>query len=116
MGIRRGDRSGYWRKMIAAQAKSGLPISKFCKREGLTEGSFYQWRKKLASAVAADAARMSPPTTMPATRFVPIELEPPVAASFEVSFPNGCRLAVPSQFEETTLRRLVRLIGEAIEC
>ena len=51
MGIRRsGDRSAYWRKMIAAQAKSGLPISHFCKRDGLSEGSFYLWRKKLAAA------------------------------------------------------------------
>ena len=116
MGIRRsGDRSAYWRKMIAAQAKSGLPISHFCKRDGLSEGSFYLWRKKLAAAVV-DSPPSSPPSAMPETHFVPVQLEPPVAPTFELSFPNGCRLAVPAQFEESALRCLVQLIGESLEC
>ena len=40
-------RSDYWRERIAAQERSGLTIERFCKEQGLTEQSFYYWRKRL---------------------------------------------------------------------
>jgi hypothetical protein len=32
---------------IAAQQRSGNSVKQFCKEQGLTEGSFYAWRKRL---------------------------------------------------------------------
>jgi len=37
----------YWRERIAEQERSGLSVQRFCKDEGLTEQSFYLWRKRL---------------------------------------------------------------------
>jgi hypothetical protein len=36
-----------WRDRIAAQERSGIPVKQFCKEQGLTEYSFYAWRKRL---------------------------------------------------------------------
>jgi hypothetical protein len=36
-----------WRERIAQQERSGLSVQDFCKQQGLTEQSFYAWRKRL---------------------------------------------------------------------
>ena len=36
-----------WAERIAAQHRSGISVKQFCKEQGLTECSFYAWRKRL---------------------------------------------------------------------
>ena len=36
-----------WAERIAAQRRSGMSVKQFCKEQGLTECSFYAWRKRL---------------------------------------------------------------------
>ena len=36
-----------WAERIAAQQRSGMSVKQFCKGQGLTEYSFYAWRKRL---------------------------------------------------------------------
>src|ERR1035437_6449682 len=36
-----------WAERIAAQRRSGMSVKQFCKEQGLTEYSFYVWRKRL---------------------------------------------------------------------
>jgi transposase-like protein len=36
-----------WAGRIAAHARSGISVKQFCKDHGLTEYSFYAWRKRL---------------------------------------------------------------------
>jgi hypothetical protein len=36
-----------WAERIAAQQRSGMSVKQFCKEHGLTEYSFYTWRKRL---------------------------------------------------------------------
>ena len=36
-----------WAERIAAQQRSGISVKQFCKEQGLTEYSFYAWRKRL---------------------------------------------------------------------
>ena len=36
-----------WAERIAAQRRSGMSVKQFCKEQGLTEYSFYSWRKRL---------------------------------------------------------------------
>lgn len=36
-----------WREQVAEQARSGLSVKQYCKKQGLTECSFYAWRKRL---------------------------------------------------------------------
>jgi hypothetical protein len=37
-----------WAERIAAQQRSGISVKQFCRERGLTEYSFYTWRKRLA--------------------------------------------------------------------
>jgi hypothetical protein len=36
-----------WTERIAAQQRSGISVKQFCMERGLTECSFYAWRKRL---------------------------------------------------------------------
>lgn len=36
-----------WAERIATQQRSGVSVKQFCKERGLTEYSFYAWRKRL---------------------------------------------------------------------
>jgi transposase-like protein len=36
-----------WAERVAAQRRSGMSVKQFCKEQGLTECSFYAWRKRL---------------------------------------------------------------------
>jgi hypothetical protein len=40
-------RADEWAERIAAQLRSGISVKQFCKEQGLTEYSFYAWRKRL---------------------------------------------------------------------
>jgi transposase-like protein len=35
-----------WAERIAAQGRSGMSVKQFCKEQGLTQCSFYAWRKR----------------------------------------------------------------------
>ena len=41
------SKADQWAGRIAAQQRSGMSVKQFCKEQGLTEYSFYAWRKRL---------------------------------------------------------------------
>jgi hypothetical protein len=43
-------REVFWLEKIADQAVSGLNVSAYCRREGLSPNSFYGWRRALHSS------------------------------------------------------------------
>jgi putative transposase len=52
-----GDgKAALWRERLRRFARSGLTVTRFCQEEGVSAPSFYQWRKRLSSHLAIDAA------------------------------------------------------------
>src|SRR5438874_2689274 len=47
MGKKAAARIDYWRDRIIEQERSGVTVQRFCEEQGLTEQSFYLWRKRL---------------------------------------------------------------------
>ena len=41
------EKEEFWRLVIEEQGASGLSVRAFCEREGVSEPSFYAWRKRL---------------------------------------------------------------------
>jgi hypothetical protein len=44
-GKRDSKREAFWRKVLARQRESGLSVRFFCRREKVSEPSFYAWRR-----------------------------------------------------------------------
>ncbi len=43
-----GDKEQYWRDVLRRQAGSGLSVAEFCRGEGLSQPSFYAWRRTIS--------------------------------------------------------------------
>ncbi len=44
----RSEKEQFWRLVLEEQTSSGLSIRAFCKQEGLSEPSFYSWRRTIS--------------------------------------------------------------------
>ena len=98
-----------WRQRLRDWQSSGLSIGVFCARRGLSQASFYAWRRELQRR---DAER---------PLFVPIRLrtdDPPIPGpqALEVLLGSGRRIRVAPGFDATTLRQLLAVLEEGASC
>jgi transposase-like protein len=90
----------YWRRMLADYEQSGKTIREFCQKQGVSDYSFYAWRKRIG--------RETPVT------FALVETNPPAAAipiTIEVALITGERLRIPC--EAAALRLVLGVLREA---
>ncbi len=99
------ERERYWRGLIADQKMGGLSISAFCRDRGVSEASFFNWRRRLDERTEAK----------PANKFVAIDVSAAgnSAHGFEVALPNGRRVFVPPQFCADSLCELIGVLEKA---
>lgn len=104
----------HWRELLERQAVSGRSIRKFCAGEGISEPSFYAWRRKLRGRMN-DA-----PSARKASRsananddglFVSLKLLDPTPM-LEIIHPLGCRVHVNGDVDPAALRRVIEALDE----
>src|SRR5215467_7104448 len=87
-----------WAERIAAQQRSGMSVKQFCKEQGLTECSFYAWRKRLQEkgpvrfALVERSSRRQDRTT---------------EAALELVLTTGERLRIGTGVDAATLRTVL---------
>jgi hypothetical protein len=79
-----------WRNRFQRFAKSGLPVARFCSREGVSVASFYYWRKK----VVPNGARRRPAGRRGAFRVVKVV---PPAPGVSIHLACGTRIEVRAE-------------------
>src|SRR5437763_10308324 len=97
-----------WLNLHERWAKSRLSVVDFCQRHGLTEGSFYFWRRALRQRgllADADSATNPPPAATPFVQLA-VAPRPAPASKIEVVLGNQRRLRVRPGFDAQTLRQL----------
>jgi hypothetical protein len=52
------ERKQFWRDLIERQPRSGLSIVRFCADAGVSQNTFYVWKKRLLTRQAAMAERI----------------------------------------------------------
>jgi len=97
-----------WRRWLEEQQASGLSVRAFCRRRGLQEQAFYQWRRTLAARAPLSSSR-------PCQLFVPVAVvQPDVDSRIEIVLLGGRRLHVPASFDAAALARVVAVLeGQA---
>jgi hypothetical protein len=97
-----------WRRWLRQWQKSGLSIRAFCALHGLSQPSFYAWRREIQQRDATAEA------------FVPVQLvgreEPSNTSRFEVLLTGGRTLWVAPGFDPVTLRQLLAVLEEVGPC
>jgi transposase-like protein len=58
--VKRGETREFWEAALRLWVESGLTVREFCNREGLTEHTFYSWRRTLMPKRPAAEANQEP--------------------------------------------------------
>lgn len=90
-----------WRRLIAAQKRSGLTVREFAAARGITAATLYWWRSKLRR----DGAELVPVEVVDHDEAHDDDGTP--APCFELQFDGSMILRVPPGFDEAELRRLL---------
>ena len=105
---RRTSKERFWRKVIRQWGGSDLSARAFCAEQGLSEASFYAWRRTLGQRDGV-------------VGFLPVQVtpesKPPVTAdgsagAVELVLATGRRLRIGPGFDGPTLARLLALLEE----
>jgi len=97
-----------WRRWIADWRASGLSVQAFCARYGLSQASFYAWRRELQRRDA------ELPAFVP-VRVVGAEL-PARGSALEVVLRGGRTVRVAPGFDAATLQQVVAALEEEPAC
>ena len=90
-----------WAERIAAQQRSGMSVKQFCKEQGLTECSFYAWRKRL---------RESGPVRFALVERHSRRQERTAEPVLELVLPTGERLRISTSVDIATLRTVLDVL------
>lgn len=110
-----------WQTLVSKLAESGEDFEQFCRRRGIYPPTlrWWQWRLRGSSRGLAVPPRPAPAAAEPirlqfAELRAPEEASAAVAADgFELRWPDGLTLAIPRQFDEVALRRLLTVLEVA---
>lgn len=105
---RREELAGWYAELLEAQASSGLSMADYAAEVGVTAGTLYQWKRRLA-----DYAEFETPRSLGLVE-VSVKRGPSerTASPFVVRLGDRC-VEVPQQFDDEDL---IRLIGVLESC
>ena len=121
----------YWRRLLRQWQRSGQEVRAYCVEHGVSEPSFYAWRRTIqerdrqaerrsrprrrraGGQVQGSGAHAGSAPRRPA--FVPVTITAP-APALEVVLHDGRVLRIPAGFDATTLRQLLAVLDEARSC
>jgi transposase-like protein len=90
-----------WVERIAAQGRSGMSVKQFCQQQGVTECSFYAWRKRL---------RESGPMRFALVERSSRRQERTAEAALELMLATGERLRIGPGVDGATLRTVLEVL------
>ncbi len=101
-----GRSRGAWATLVAQWRESGLTLKEFAARHRVKEKTlqWWAWNLKHEGSLAAVAQ----PIEFVEVTSLPVALEP-----FQIHFGNGTWVAVPGDFDDSALTRLLRIVGAA---
>jgi transposase-like protein len=117
---KRGDRSAekadFWKLVVVEWQESGLSVREFCKKNGLTEPSFYSWRRELKKR-ENEAGKKQSKDIKQTPVFIPLSLktetgqQPEAKSDIEVIVGQHS-IRIQPGFDSETLSRVLVVIDK----
>ena len=114
-----GEAALRWREILKRQASSGLSVREFCAAEGVSQPSFYAWRRKLRerknNGARSREVRHAKDAPDQERMFVPLELlggAVSSAPSLEIIHPLGYRVQIGGEVNPTVLLQVIQVLDE----
>ena len=106
------DQQQFWQMAIETWKSSGLSIRQFCVKEGLTEASFYIWRKKLAGDDSEQEDQCKPESSA----FIEVAMPQNASVAIELLLTSGNTLRIPAGVDSATLSMVLSVARAAGLC
>jgi transposase-like protein len=106
------ERRQFWQMVMETWQGSGMSVSKFCKAEGLSEGTFYNWRKRLSGG-DTQRNKQADPNPSP---FIEVTMPQSGPAALELVFSSGHTLRIRSTADDKTLTHVLSVLRRAGLC
>jgi hypothetical protein len=103
----------FWQMAIDTWQASGLAVRHFCKQEGLSEPSFYSWRKKLATCDSPKDSKVKEPAS---SGFIAVSLPQSHSAGLELILVSGNTLRISPSVDSKALTLAISVLQEAGLC
>lgn len=100
-----------WGARLRRQRGSGLSIAEFCRREDVSQASFFHWRRRLGEAHGKGrrSGRSSPRPT-----FLPVEIAAlPPPAQIEIELPGGAVVRLPAGAADDLIASAIAAVAAA---
>jgi|SRR3989339_417260 len=107
-----GDQEQFWRMAIETWQTSGLSVRQFCTDEGLSEPSFYSWRKKLTDGSVQDEKNKPEPSSA----FIEVAMPRNIPAAVELVLISGNTLRIPAGVDTATLSTVLSVVRSVGLC
>ncbi len=106
------EKRQFWQMVIETWQNSGMSISKFCNAEGLAEGTFYNWRKKLTDG----QSQMNKQAVKNPSAFIKVAMPRSKHALLELELSSGNTLRIRSGADNETLSSVLSVLREVGLC
>ena len=106
------DHQAFWQMVLETFTSSGLSVRQFCQQEGLSEPSFYSWRKKLTQPATSDSEK----EVIKPTPFIQVSLPKSKSGGLELLLASGHTLRIPSGTDRQTLTHVLSALCETGLC
>jgi transposase-like protein len=111
---RDGKREAFWRGVLKRHARSGHSVRAFCRREQLSEPSFYAWRRTIQERDTT--GQHSPrPAFLPAAISPTIRDAAPPDSGLVIELRGGRRLRLPASMAAARVAELVQALETGVE-
>lgn len=133
------EKRTYWRAVFERHARGGLSIAAFCRAEGISESSFYRWKRMLGTsraiarkpkrspepgprraggsrptpeAMARNVLRRRSRPSVASPSFVPVRITetPRGRTAIRVAWPNGLSVRIPAAGDPAEVENVLRLV------
>jgi len=124
------EQQQFWQMAVETWRCSGLSVRKFCKQEGLSEPSFYAWRRKLTDGLEVDSKpnrkrannqsgkkALHPGNNAQLNEeFIRVSVPQETSAAIELVLVTGNKLRINSSADSKTLVNVLTAIKQAGLC
>jgi hypothetical protein len=116
------ERMRFWQGLVERQPASGLNNTEFCAQAGVSQNSFYVWKRRLRATTQKKRRRLvhqkalAKPSALVPVRLIPdLDLSRSAGQPIEIAWPSGLVLRVPAPCDAQTLREIFGLIASTLE-
>jgi hypothetical protein len=104
------DQHQFWQMVLETFKSSGLSVRQFCSQEGLSEPSFYAWRKRLTKPQTSDIEKEEQPEP-----FIQVSM-PSAKSGLELILASGHTLLIHSDVDSQVLTGVLSALKQAKLC